>query len=206
MLQRGFDLVASLLAILLTLPLWALIAAWIKLDSPGPVFYRGPRVGKGGRPFRIYKFRSMIVEAPQQGLPVTGRGDPRVTRAGRWLRATKLDELPQLLNVLKGEMSLVGPRPEDPSYVARYTPEQRRVLLVRPGIVSPATLRYRNEEALLGRSQDPEVTYLTVVLPDKLRIDLEYVERRTFLSDLGILLRLFVALFQRRLPQGGHRG
>jgi len=197
-MKRVFDFVVSFLIILIALPLWALVAIAIKLDSPGPVFYRGKRVGKDGRPFLIYKFRTMTVDAPQKGPGITRDGDPRITRVGRFLRKFKIDEMPQLINVLKGEMSIVGPRPEDPRYVAQYTPEQRRVLTVRPGMASPAFIKYRHEEELLAAAgSDLEHVYLTQILPDKLRMDLEYIERQSFLYDLAILAQAAVSLFSR---------
>ncbi len=196
-LKRGFDLLSSSLVVLVTLPLWAAVALLIRMESPGPVLYRGPRMGRGAKPFHIYKFRSMIVEAPQPGLPITGRGDPRITRVGRWLRTTKLDELPQLINVLKGEMSIIGPRPEDPRYVAHYPEEYRRLLTVRPGLASPATLKYRHEEALLAKHQNAEEFYLNVILPDKLKLDIEYVEGFSLWWDSRLIWRTALALFRR---------
>jgi lipopolysaccharide/colanic/teichoic acid biosynthesis glycosyltransferase len=195
MITRIFDILASFIGLLLLSPLFALVALALKLDSAGPVFYRAQRVGRNGVPFRLYKFRSMVVDADKRGPGITATGDARITRVGRFLRRTKIDELPQLINVLKGEMSLVGPRPEDPRYVALYTPEQRRVLAVRPGITSAASLAYRHEEQLLA-GEDWETVYRTRVLPDKLAIDLAYLERRTFASDLKLILQTIVAIFK----------
>jgi len=195
MITRIFDILASFIGLLLLSPLFALVALALKLDSAGPVFYRAQRVGRNGVPFRLYKFRSMMVDADKRGPGITATGDARITRVGRFLRRTKIDELPQLINVLKGEMSLVGPRPEDPRYVALYTPEQRRVLAVRPGITSAASLAYRHEEQLLA-GEDWETVYRTRVLPDKLAIDLAYLERRTFASDLKLILQTIVAIFK----------
>ena len=175
-------------------PLFVLVAFAIKLDSRGPIFYRARRIGKDGVPFRLYKFRRMVSDADKQGPGITATGDSRITRVGRFLRRTKIDELPQLINVLSGDMSLVGPRPEDPRYVALYTPEQRRVLAVRPGITSAASLAYRHEEQLLAGA-DWETIYRTRVLPDKLAIDLAYLERRTLVSDLKLILRTIAAVF-----------
>ncbi|MFZ1595653.1 MAG: sugar transferase [Anaerolineae bacterium] len=188
------SVVAAAVGLMLLSPLFCWIALWIKLTSPGPVFYRAVRVGQDGRPFRLYKFRSMIAGTDRQGPGITATGDPRITRVGRFLRRAKLDELPQLLNVLKGEMSLVGPRPEDPRYVALYTPEQRRVLAVRPGITSAASLAFRHEEQLLA-GEDWETHYRARVLPDKLALDLAYLARRTLLSDLALILRTLAAVF-----------
>jgi len=187
-IRRLFDVAASALGLLLLSPLLLLLAIWVRLDSPGPIFYRARRVGRGGDLFALYKFRSMVVDADRQGPGITVSADRRVTRAGRFLRRTKLDELPQLINVLKGEMSLVGPRPEDPRYVALYTPEQRGVLAVRPGITSAASLAFRHEEQLLGGA-NWETIYREQVMPAKLAIDLAYLEQRTLLSDLRLILR-----------------
>jgi lipopolysaccharide/colanic/teichoic acid biosynthesis glycosyltransferase len=193
MAKRAFDLLVSSLALLLLSPLLLLLALWVKLDSPGPVLYRGQRVGKDGQPFLMNKFRTMVEGAERRGPAVTYRDDPRVTRAGRFLRQTKLDELPQLLNVVKGEMSLVGPRPEDPSYVALYTQEQRQVLSVKPGITGPTQLEYRDEASMLrGESVDEE--YVTRLMPEKLKSDLEYVRTRSLLLDLTILWRTATTL------------
>lgn len=195
MLKRLFDLLASAMGLVLLSPLFALIALLIRLTSPGPIFYRARRVGRGGREFTLYKFRSMVTDADRHGPGITAAGDPRVTPVGRVLRRTKLDELPQLWNVLRGDMTLVGPRPEDPRYVALYTPEQRRVLDVRPGITSLASLEYRNEESILC-GPDWEQRYVQEVMPAKLAIDLRYVQQATLFSDLVIILRTLLALFR----------
>lgn len=192
-LRRLLDVAASLAGLTVLCPLFAFVALWIKLDSPGPVFYRAKRVGKDGKLFRLYKFRSMFTDAEKRGPGITSAGDPRITTVGRFLRRTKIDELPQLINVLRGEMSLVGPRPEDPRYVAFYTPEQRRILTVRPGITSAASLAYRHEEEILS-GEDWEETYRNQVLPGKIAIDLEYLERRTLLSDIWLILRTLASL------------
>ncbi len=197
-LKRTFDIVVSTFSLIALFPLFLLAALLVKLDSPGPVFYRGPRVGKNGRIFHIYKFRTMVVDAPKRGPGITRGNDPRITRVGRWLRKLKIDEMPQLINVLKGEMSIVGPRPEDPRYVAHYTPEQRRVLTVRPGMASPAFIKYRHEEDILAAAGDRwEEVYRTQVLPDKLRMDLEYIDTQSFWGDLLILARAALSLFVR---------
>jgi lipopolysaccharide/colanic/teichoic acid biosynthesis glycosyltransferase len=191
--KRLLDILASLLGLVVLSPLLVGLAVLIKLDSPGPVFHRARRVGRGGCIFELYKFRSMIADARLQGPGITVAGDERITKIGRSLRRTKLDEVPQLVNVLKGEMSLVGPRPEDPRYVAQYTPEQRVVLSARPGITSPASLQYRHEEQLLD-SPDWERTYIQEVMADKLRIELDYLAHRTLCSDLRLMLKTLVAL------------
>ena len=177
-MTRLVDICAAALGLLLLSPLFLFPAVWIKLDSPGSVFYRAQRVGRYGTMFTLLKFRTMVVNADQQGPGITVSGDRRITRSGRWLRRTKLDELPQLVNVLKGEMSLVGPRPEDPRYVAHYTPEQRAVLAVRPGITSAASLQFRREADLL-QGEDWETVYLTEIMPQKLAIELDYLARRS---------------------------
>lgn len=168
-------------------PLFLILSVLIRLDSPGAVLHRSTRVGLGGRLFTLYKFRSMVVGAALSGPVITADQDTRVTRIGRTLRRTKLDELPQLVNVLLGDMSFVGPRPEDPHYVALYSREQLAVLGARPGITSPASLRYRSEERLLT-GEDWEDLYVRRILPAKLAIDLDYFHRRTVWSDLGVIL------------------
>jgi lipopolysaccharide/colanic/teichoic acid biosynthesis glycosyltransferase len=196
MLKRTFDLVVSFLVVLIALPLWAIVAVAIKAESPGAVFYRGARIGKGGKPFAIYKFRTMVADAAHQGPGITRDGDSRITRVGRFLRKLKIDEMPQLINVLRGEMSIVGPRPEDPRYVAHYTPEQRGVFRVRPGMASPAFVKYRHEEEVLASAgEDVEDLYLTRVLPDKLRLDLQYIEQQSLWFDLRILAQAAISLF-----------
>jgi lipopolysaccharide/colanic/teichoic acid biosynthesis glycosyltransferase len=193
MAKRLFDIVVSLAALLLlALPMLA-VAAWIKLDSPGPVFFRQQRVGRHGVPFAIHKFRTMRHGAG--GLALTVGDDARITRAGRWLRRTRLDELPQLLDVLAGDMSLVGPRPEVPRYVALYPPGLReRALAVRPGITDPASLAYIDEAALLAAAADPEREYVERILPAKLQAAAAYAERATLASDIAVLARTARAL------------
>lgn len=189
-----FDRLAALAGVLVLLPLFAAIALWIKQDSVGPVFFRQERVGQGGRLFRIWKFRTMVADAPQRGGPLTVGGDARITKAGTVLRRYKLDELPQLLNVIAGEMALVGPRPEVPKYVALYTPDQRRVLEQRPGITDPASLAHVDESETLARQADPERHYIEILMPGKLRINLDYAARRTWASDIGVILRTLARL------------
>lgn len=167
----------------------------IKVQDGGPVFYKAKRVGLHGSIFKLFKFRTMVMNADKIGAVITVQNDPRVTKIGRFLRKTKLDELPQLLNVLLGDMSLVGPRPEDPSYVALYTEDQKGILSVRPGITSAASLTYRNEEQLLA-GPDWETIYKTKVMPAKLTIDLEYISHRTFLTDLKLILKTIKSMVQ----------
>lgn len=192
--RRALDLTVALPGLLLLAPLFLALAVLIKLDTPGSIFYRAWRVGKGGTMFRLFKFRTMTANADRLGPGITAAGDQRITRVGRFLRRTKLDELPQLINVLRGEMSLVGPRPEDPRYVALYSPEQRNVLNARPGITSAASLAYRHEEQLL-RGPDWERLYREKVMPEKLAIDLDYLTRRTLRSDLMLIARTVYAMF-----------
>ena len=192
--KRTFDVVAAALGLLLLSPLFLVVALLIKIDSPGPVFYRGWRVGEGGLPFRIIKFRTMVRHAEALGPVLTTGDDARVTNAGRLLRRTKLDELPQLLNVVAGTMSLVGPRPEDPTFVAHYSPEERKVLELRPGITSPASLAYRREETLLSGA-NWQNTYVHAILPRKLEIEREYAARRTLFSDIALIARTVFSLF-----------
>jgi lipopolysaccharide/colanic/teichoic acid biosynthesis glycosyltransferase len=191
--MRFLDLMASLLGLMVFGPLFLLVAVLIKLDSAGPVFYRADRVGREGQTFQLYKFRTMVRDAAGRGPRITTAADGRITRVGRMLRRTKIDELPQMWNVLKGEMSLVGPRPEDPWYVALYTPEQRRVLSVRPGMTSPASLQYRREEELL-RGADWERMYVEQVMPHKLQLELAYLDRRTLWTDMGIVSQTLLAM------------
>jgi len=190
MFKRLFDVVSALLGLLLFgLPMLA-VAAWIRLDSPGPVFFRQERVGRHGRLFRIHKFRTMRVDAEQRGPQLTVGADARVTRVGRVLRANRLDELPQFLDVLAGDMSLVGPRPDVPRYVEKWPPALReRVLAVRPGITDPASLTFRDEAALLARAADPEREYVDVILPRKLALAADYADRASLWTDLGVIGR-----------------
>ncbi|MCA0242455.1 MAG: sugar transferase [Proteobacteria bacterium] len=196
--KRLFDLAGAALALLLLAPLFALIALRIKLDSPGPVFFRQQRVGRGGRPFRIHKFRTMVADAPQRGPALTVGADPRITRSGAWLRRTRLDELPQLIDVLQGRMSLVGPRPEVPRYVAHYPPGLReRALAVRPGITDPSSLAHLDESTLLAAAADPEREYIETILPRKLQAAADYAERASLWTDLQVIARTLKLLVQR---------
>ncbi len=196
-MKRTFDLIASSLGLLLLSPLFLMLAIWIKIDSEGPVFYRQVRVGKGNRDFRLFKFRSMRVGSDRKGLITVGGRDPRVTRSGYYIRKYKLDELPQLINVFTGDMSLVGPRPEVRKYVDLYTPEQMHVLDVRPGITDPASIRYRNENELLEQAEDPDRYYIEVIMPDKLRLNLEYVAKHSFWSDIGLIFKTFEEIIRK---------
>jgi lipopolysaccharide/colanic/teichoic acid biosynthesis glycosyltransferase len=184
MIRRAFDVVGAVVIGLLTAPLWLLAAAVIRVRDGAPVLHRAVRVGRGGALFTLYKFRTMSAAT---GPSVTADGDARVTRVGKFLRSTKVDELPQLWNVMQGDMSLVGPRPELPRFVEHYSPEQRRLLSVAPGLTSPATIVYQHEEAFLARCPDPERAYLEEVLPAKLALDLEWLDRRSLRGDLRVL-------------------
>lgn len=195
MAKRLFDWLASTFGLLALAPVLLLLAVWIKLDSPGPVFFRQERVGRGGKLFRIHKFRTMVTDAERRGLQITVGSDARVTRVGQWLRKYKLDELPQLLDVWLGHMSLVGPRPEVPRYVACYPADVRDVVLsVRPGITDRASIEFKDENEILGRAADPHLAYVNEVLPIKLRYYVDYVAHRSFWSDIGIIFATVRAL------------
>jgi len=198
MAKRAFDLVCAVLGLLLLAPLLLAVAVWIKLDSPGPVIFRQQRVGRFGVPFRIHKFRTMTHALAPQGPLITVGEDVRITRAGHWLRRHKLDELPQLIDVLKGDMSFVGPRPEVPRYVAMYPDAMReRVLAVRPGITDPASLVFRGESAQLAAAPDPEREYVEVIMPRKLALAADYADHANLLTDLGLVLQTLRVLWTR---------
>ncbi len=197
-IKRLFDIAVSLLALIVFGPLLAVIALLIRVDDGGPVFYRGTRVGRFGVLFQMYKFRTMIVNAELSGPSSTAANDPRLTRLGRSLRRYKLDELPQLINVIKGEMSLVGPRPQVEWAVKKYSDEEREILDVRPGITDYASIRFRNEDEILRGSADPDLTYLEKIAPEKNRLALEYARRHSFLLDLKILANTVLAILGRR--------
>ena len=193
-MKRIFDIVASGIGLILLSPLFVILAIWIKFDSIGPVFYKQVRVGRNNMDFQLFKFRSMRVGSDKKGLITVGGHDPRITRSGYYIRKYKLDEFPQLINVFKGDMSLVGPRPEVRKYVDMYTEEQMHVLDVRPGITDLASIRYRNENELLERVNDPDKYYVEVIMPDKLRINLEYVARHSFTFDIRLIFQTFRAI------------
>ena len=198
MAKRSMDLLLSLLGLLVLAPLLLLVACWIKLDSRGPVFFRQERVGRFGVPFRIHKFRTMKDGASIDGPSITVGADARITRVGRWLRQSKLDELPQLIDVVQGRMSMVGPRPEVPRYVALYPAELRaKVLSVRPGITDPASIAYRDESRLLAAAADPEREYLHVVMPAKLEHAARYIDQRSLRGDLRLIGATLRALWLR---------
>ncbi|WP_195326345.1 sugar transferase [Parabacteroides distasonis] len=196
-MKRIFDIVASGIGLILLSPLFIILTIWIKCDSIGPVFYKQVRVGRNNMDFQLFKFRSMRVGSDKKGLITVGGHDPRITRSGYYIRKYKLDEFPQLINVFKGDMSLVGPRPEVRKYVDMYTEEQMHVLDVRPGITDLASIRYRNENELLERVNDPDMYYVEVIMPDKLRINLEYVARHSFTFDIRLIFQTFRAIVSK---------
>ena len=197
-MKRIFDIVASGLGLIVLSPLFLVLAIWIKLDSKGPVFYRQVRVGYKNKDFRIFKFRSMRVGADKGSLVTIGGHDPRVTRSGYFIRKFKFDELPQLINVFLGDMSLVGPRPEVRQYVDYWTPEQMHVLDVRPGITDPASIKFRNENELMEKTEDPEKYYIEVIMQEKIKLYLEYVEKHSFFYDLGLIFKTFWVIVKER--------
>lgn len=203
MLKRLFDVVLSALALLMLFPLMLVLALAVRLDSAGPAVFRQTRVARGGRPFQMLKFRSMIAATPCDGLLITAADDSRITRVGALLRRSKLDELPQLVNVLKGDMSFVGPRPEVPRYVALYPPHLRDLILsVRPGITDEASIEFSDESALLAGAADPERRYIDEILPRKLQIYADYARQHSLVGDIVILLRT-MGLAARRRPRKG---
>lgn len=197
-MKRLFDIIASGLGLIVLSPLFLILAIWIKLDSKGPVFYRQVRVGYKNKDFRIFKFRSMRVGADKGSLVTIGGRDPRVTKSGYWIRKFKLDELPQLINVFIGDMSLVGPRPEVRHYVDYWTPEQMHVLDVKPGITDPASIKFRNENELMELAEDPEKYYIEVIMQEKIKLYLEYVEKHNFFYDLGLIFKTFWVIVSER--------
>jgi lipopolysaccharide/colanic/teichoic acid biosynthesis glycosyltransferase len=193
-MKRLFDIVAAAAGLIVLCPLFAIIAVLIKWDSDGPVFFRQSRIGRHFRPFFIYKFRTMLSDAPAIGPLLTVGDDPRITRVGRWLRRTKLDELPQVINILTGDMSFVGPRPEVERYVRLFRTEYAEILQVRPGITDLASLKYRAESTLLARSPKPEEEYVTRILPDKLRLGQQYVRELSLGRDVMLIARTLAAV------------
>lgn len=193
-MKRLFDILSSAIAFILLSPLLIVLAVAIIIDSKGGVFYKQKRIGKNGKAFMLYKFRSMRTGADRKGLITVGSNDDRTTKVGRFIRKYKLDELPQLINILKNEMSVVGPRPEVEKYVQLYTAEQRKVLSVKPGLTDLASLAYINENEILGRAKDPEKTYVEQIMPAKLRLNLEYIEERSFWFDLQIIAKTLMRI------------
>ena len=196
MLIRLLDIVLSLLGLLFLLPIFLILAVWIKFDSQGSIFFRQIRVGKDGRDFRIYKFRTMIVNAEKMGIITIGERDPRITNSGYFLRKYKLDELPQLINVLKGEMSFVGPRPEVRKYVEMYNQEQLKILIVKPGITDYASVEYINEDEILGKSLDPEKTYIEEIMPQKIKYNMKYINNKTVIEYFKIIFLTIIKIIK----------
>ena len=194
-LKRFFDFILALVGIILLFPLIVTIAVLVFITSPGPIFYRSKRVGTGGRVFKMIKFRSMVVDADQIGALVTAGNDPRITTVGKYLRKFKWDELPSLWNVVKGDMSFVGPRPENPESVKLYNEVQKRILNIKPGITSLATIKYRSEEEILAEADDLDEAYYKI-MQDKLEIDLEYLDNRSFFKDIKIIFQTLVEILR----------
>lgn len=190
-MKRLFDILLSGIGLLIISPLFLIVAIWIKLDSPGPIFYRQVRVGRYNKDFRIFKFRSMRIGSDKGSLVTIGGKDPRITRSGYFIRKFKIDELPQLINVLVGDMSLVGPRPEVRHYVNYWTEEQMHILDVRPGITDPASIKFRNENELLAQAEDPEKYYIEVIMQEKIKLYLQYVKNHSFLYDIKLIFQTF---------------
>ena len=199
MMKRILDILVSLVGLICLFPLLLLAAVLIKLDSRGPIFFRQERIGMRFRPFQILKFRTMVQDSSTRGQSITVGDDPRITRVGWFLRKTKIDELPQLINVLRGEMTFVGPRPEVPQYVELFRQDYEEILKVRPGITDLASIKYRDEAALLGQSENPEEEYITRVLPDKINLGKEYIRRSSVFFDLTLMFKTFLRLFDRVL-------
>lgn len=195
-MKRLFDIIASGIGLIILCPFLLLIAVIVKLDSPGPVFYRQVRVGRNNRDFRIFKFRTMQVDSDKGSLVTIGGRDPRVTRAGYYLRKFKIDELPQLINVFLGDMSLVGPRPEVRHYVNYWTEEQMHVLDVRPGITDPASIKFRNENELMEQAEDPESYYINVIMQEKLKLYLDYVHHNSIWGDIKLIFQTFAVIIK----------
>ncbi|CEN76524.1 sugar transferase [[Clostridium] sordellii] len=195
-IKRTFDIVASFIGLILLSPILIIIAVFIKLDSKGPVFFKQKRVGKNKQIFEIYKFRTMVIDAEKLGKQITVGNDNRITKIGKFIRKCKLDELPQLINVLKGEMSLVGPRPEVPKYVELYDVYQEQVLLVQPGITDYASIEFRNENELLGKSKNPEATYIDEIMPTKIELNLLYIKNISLLEDFKLIFNTILAILK----------
>ncbi|MEG0011543.1 MAG: sugar transferase [Muribaculaceae bacterium] len=191
-MKRIFDIFASGIGLILLSPILFIIAIWVKIDSSGPVFYRQVRVGLHNKDFRIFKFRSMSIGSDKGSLITIGGRDSRITKSGYFIRKYKIDELPQLINVFIGDMSLVGPRPEVRRYVDKYTSEQLKVLNVRPGITDVASIKYRNENDTLGTVDNPDIYYISVIMPDKLKLNLEYLSHRSLISDIKLIIKTII--------------
>lgn len=199
MVKRAFDFLCSLCGLLVLFPVFLFVALWIKLDSQGPIFFRQTRVGQFSRPFKIHKFRTMVINAEFLGEQITVGNDLRITKSGVFLRKYKLDELPQLIDVFFGQMSLVGPRPEVPKYVEFYSPEDKEIIhSIRPGITDNASIEYRDENKLLGMSSNPEETYIEQVLPRKIELYKQYVANHSFSGDIKIILNTIILVLKSK--------
>ncbi len=197
-MKRLLDIIVASIALLILFPFMLIICLCIVLESKGGLFYKQKRVGKNKKLFNLYKFRSMKKNADKEGLLTVGGKDPRVTRVGYFLRKSKIDELPQLINIIKGDMSIVGPRPEVPKYVALYDENQQRVLTVRPGLTDLASIKYIDENALLEKAENPEEFYIQKIMPDKLHLNLEYIDNKSFAKDFRIIFQTLIRLFNRK--------
>lgn len=195
-IKRIFDFTVSSIGIIIISPILLVISILIKLDSKGPILFKQIRVGKNGKPFKIFKFRTMVVDAEKKGMQITVGRDSRITKSGHVLRKTKLDELPQLFNVLAGEMSFVGPRPEVRRYVEMYEENQKSILKVRPGITDLASIKYRNENDLLAKSLDPEATYINEIMPKKIELNIEYLKNMSVLYDIKLIIRTVLVVIK----------
>lgn len=196
LIKRIFDFTVSLIGIIIISPILLVISILIKLGSKGPILFKQIRVGKNGKPFKIFKFRTMVVDAEKKGMQITVGRDSRITKSGHVLRKTKLDELPQLFNVLTGEMSFVGPRPEVPRYVEMYDENQKNILKVRPGITDLASIEYRNENDILAKSSDPEATYINEIMPKKIELNIEYLKNMSVLYDIKLIIRTVLVVIK----------
>ncbi len=194
MQKRIFDIFFSLIGLLTLIPLFVLVSILIKIESKGTVLFTQIRIGKNFKPFNLYKFRSMVTDAAKMGPPITTGNDTRITKTGRFLRKTKIDELPQLFNVLKGDMSFVGPRPELLQYVEKFQKEYEEILVVKPGITDLASLKYRDETSILGETKEPEKEYVCRILPEKIRLAKEYLKRSSLILDLSIIFKTLIKL------------
>ena len=199
-MKRAFDIIVALTGLVVVVPLLVVVAVAIKVDSSGPIFFRQRRMGRGFRPFFIYKLRTMVQDAPARGIFITAGRDPRITRVGQLLRQTKVDELPQLINVLRGDMALVGPRPEVPHYVELFRKDYEEILQIRPGITDLASLKYRDEAAILGQSENPEEEYVKRVLPEKIRLAKDYMNQSSLFFDTMLIFKTMLKLFEFRNP------
>lgn len=203
--KRIFDFVVSLISLIVLLPLFLIIAIVVKSDSKGPLFFKQIRVGKDEKEFKIFKFRTMVQDAEKKGMQITVGKDSRITKSGNFLRKSKIDEFPQLINVLLGDMSFVGPRPEVPKYVNLYTEEQKVVLKIRPGITDYASIEFKNENDVLALSNEPEKKYIEYIIPEKIKLNLKYIKKISFFEDLKLIFKtIFLIKFSNRNVKKNH--